>query len=237
MGVAILAGLVGATAPEVAFAEHAADSSTTSTASPTGSRDSVGELQLKTFAALVGEPEDLVLMRLSSQPDLIPIAMAAGEARMERKRSGKTMTITGFSILGVGVVGGFVLLASGIAAKCSNDGCSSDDSRMELGVLIAAVGSGIGLTLGISGIVRMSSQTSLEDGAIARYRAASPSAVSLGGADPGASTRLRPPPGRRVLASARLFVLSSTRDAGRAWAQPLNAPWTVRWGTTRSLRS
>jgi hypothetical protein len=133
---------------------------------------------LKAFAAMVDEPEALVLQRLSLLPGLVPLAMAAGEVRMDRKHSGKVMAITGFSILGVGLVGGLALIASGISSGCSNEGCSGDDGRMQLGLGVAAVSAGVGLALGIPGIVRMSSQSSLEDDAVARYRAAGSSTVA-----------------------------------------------------------
>ena len=126
--------------------------------------------RLKAFAAMVDEPESAVLQRLSTIPEIVPLALAAGEMRLNRKRSGKVMTITGFSILGVGAIGGLALAVSGISANCSNEVCGSDDGRIQLGLLIGAVS--VGMALGIPGIIRMSSQSSLEEDAVARYRSA-----------------------------------------------------------------
>ena len=191
-GVALLVGAVVA-APSSAPAQVRADTPTSSQPSLAIAPNLAGEPQLKSFAAMVGEPEALVFQRLSLRPDLMSVAMAAGEVRMDRKRSGKIMTITGFTILGVGVAGGLALVVSGVGANCSNDGCSSDDRRMQLGLLVAAVGSGVGLALGIPGIVRMSSQSALEDDAVARYRAASSSSVGSIGVVSGMSMSVRPP--------------------------------------------
>ena len=130
------------------------------------------EPRLKAFGAMVDEPESVVLQRLSTAPEIVPLALAAGEMRLNRKRSGKVMTITGFSILGVGAIGGLALAVSGIAANCSNEGCASDDGRVHRGLLIGAVSVGVGMALGIPGIIRMSSQSSLEEDAVARYRSA-----------------------------------------------------------------
>jgi hypothetical protein len=137
---------------------------------------SLGGPQLKAFAAIVDEPEALVLQRLSAVPELVPLVLAAGEMRMNRKRSGKVMAITGFSILGVGTIGGIALVVSNISSSCSPDGCGSgDDSRAHLGLLVGAVSIGVGLALGIPGIIRMASQSSLEEEAVARYRSSSTS--------------------------------------------------------------
>jgi hypothetical protein len=143
---------------------------------------SLGGPQLKAFAAMVDESESVVLQRLHTVPELVPLALAAGEMRMNRKRSGKVMAITGFSILGVGTIGGLALVVSNISASCSNDGCGSgDDSRAHLGLLVGAVSIGVGLALGIPGIVRMASQSSLEEEAVARYRFATPSPLPSSG--------------------------------------------------------
>jgi hypothetical protein len=136
--------------------------------------------ELQAFAALVGEPESVVSQRLAASPDLLPFAAAAAEVRMERRSSGKVMTIAGFTVLGVGTVVGLAMVFSGIGAKCTNDGCSSDDGRIQLGLLTAALSSGVGLALGIPGIVRMARQSEIETEAAARYRSASLVAVSLG---------------------------------------------------------
>ena len=143
--------------------------------------------RLQAFAAMIDEPESAVLQRLSTVPELIPLALAAGEMRMNRKGSGKVMAITGFSILGVGAIGGLALAFTG--ANCSNEGCAEDDGRVQLGLLVGAVSVGVGLALGIPGIVRMSSQSSLEEETVARYRSAIPSPLPCPGVTPAKSTQ------------------------------------------------
>jgi hypothetical protein len=131
---------------------------------------------------MVDEPESVVLQHLHTVPELVPLALAAGEMRINRKRSGKVMAITGFSILGVGAIGGLAIFVSSISASCSNDGCGEGgDSRAHLGLLVGAVSVGVGLALGIPGIVRMASQSSLEEEAAARYRSAIPSPLPSSG--------------------------------------------------------
>jgi hypothetical protein len=142
----------------------------------------LGGPQLNAFAAMVDEPESVVLQRLHTVPELVPFALAAGEMRMNRKRSGKVMAITGFSILGVGAIGGLAIFVSSISASCSNDGCGAGgDGRAHLGLLVGAISVGVGLALGIPGIVRMASQSSLEEEAVARYRSAIPSPLASSG--------------------------------------------------------
>ena len=125
----------------------AADIAANSGASPPVLTDSrLGGPQLNAFAAMVDEPESVVLQRLRTTPELVPFALAAGEMRMNRKRSGKVMAITGFSILGVGTIGGLAIFVSSISASCSNDGCGAGgDGRAHLGLLVGAVGVGVGL--------------------------------------------------------------------------------------------
>ena len=78
--VAVLLGLVAVDPPDATAQIRAAPAS-----QPPSTW--VGGPQLKAFAAMVDEPEALVLQRLSLLPDLVPLAMAAGEVRMDRGRS------------------------------------------------------------------------------------------------------------------------------------------------------
>ena len=156
----------------------------------------LGGVRLNAFAAMVDEPESVVLQRLGTAPELVPLALAAGEMRLHRKRSGKVMAITGFSILGVGAIGGLALFVSSISDSCSNDGCGeSGDGRAHLGLLVGAVSVGVGLALGIPGIVRMASQSSLEEEAVARYRSAISSSLPSRGVASVNSTRSQSSPG------------------------------------------
>jgi hypothetical protein len=106
------------------------------------------------------------------------------------------MAITGFSILGVGVIGGLAIFVSNISASCSNDGCGAGgDSRAHLGFLVGALSVGVGLALGIPGIVRMASESSLEEEAVARYRSAIPSPLPSTGMAPVKSGQAQSPTG------------------------------------------
>ncbi len=131
-------------------------------------------LQVDAFAELLGEPKDVVWRRLLADPGLVPLAAAAAETRMERKSSGKTMTIVGFTILGVGLVAGYLIVLSGISdgINCGYDSsCSqSNDGRITTGFAVGLVSTGVGLAIGIPGIVRMAKQTEVETEAVDRYQ-------------------------------------------------------------------
>jgi len=71
-------------------------------------------IQLEKFAELIGEPQFVVSRNLQADPRLIPYAAAAADVRVERKSTGKIMTIVGFSILGVGAIAGYVIMLEGI---------------------------------------------------------------------------------------------------------------------------
>jgi hypothetical protein len=147
--------------------------------------------QLEAFAELVGEPMASVTLRLSMEPSLIPLAVAAAEVRRERRRSGKVLTIVGFSVLGAGTGAGVAIFISGIAANCTSEMCSSNDGRMQLGLLIVALSQGVGLALGIPGIVRMVRQSDTETEAAARYHAAAMNRTTDRSATPSQSLQPR----------------------------------------------
>jgi len=134
-----------------------------------------------TFAELLGEPRERVEQRLLWDPGLVPLVAAAVDARVARKNQGKLMTIGGFTILGVGVVAGFLEALSGL---CIYGDCQSEaDAKSRAGEAIALASVGIGLALGIPGIVMLARQSEAEDKAVDRYQlfgAGPPPAFPLG---------------------------------------------------------
>jgi hypothetical protein len=135
---------------------------------------SLTRLQVDAFAELLGEPKEVVWQRLLADPGLVPFAAAAADTRMERKSSGKTMTIVGFTILGVGLITGYLIILSGISDSMNCDfdsSCSqSNDGRITTGFVIGLVSTGVGLAIGVPGIVRMAKQTEVETEAVDRYQ-------------------------------------------------------------------
>ena len=66
------------------------------------SRTTLDPAQLEAFTALVGESTSTVALRIATDPSLVPLAAKAADARMQRKHTGKVLTIAGFTIFGVG---------------------------------------------------------------------------------------------------------------------------------------
>jgi hypothetical protein len=134
--------------------------------------------QLTAFAELMGETKPVVWQHLLADPGLAPLAAAAADVRIERKSSGKTMTIAGFTILGVGAGVGYAIMVSGImsGANCNyydnyNSQCGPNTDRMMGGLVVGILSVGVGLAIGIPGIIRMARQTELETQASERYQA------------------------------------------------------------------
>jgi hypothetical protein len=154
--------------PPTVPAEHRPSSST-----PT---PTLTAIQLEKFAELIGEPQFAVSRNLQADPRLIPYAAAAADVRVERKSTGKIMTIVGFSILGVGAIAGYVIMLEGITQglNCGDgyyDTCNNTNSDTALtGLLVAVVSVGIGLGIGIPGIVKMARQSEEETEAVNRYQ-------------------------------------------------------------------
>jgi hypothetical protein len=123
--------------------------------------------QLTAFAELVGEPSAAVRQRLQIDPSLVPSAVAAADARVNRKTSGKIRTAVGFSILGVGGIASYVLWTT--AFSRDGDGYSVAVDRALLSYVMAA-SAAIGLGIGISGIVSMLRQSEAETAAVDRYQ-------------------------------------------------------------------
>jgi hypothetical protein len=133
--------------------------------------------QLAAFAELLGEPRPVVWQRLQIDPGLVPFAVAAADARMARKSSGKVRTAVGFSIFGVGGITGYIVMLSSFISNCNynsnyyNDSCGTiDGGRFVLGVVLMAASAGVGLGLGIPGIISMARQSEVETAAVDRYQ-------------------------------------------------------------------
>jgi hypothetical protein len=133
--------------------------------------------QLVAFSELLGEPRPVVWQRLQVDPGLVPFAVAAADARMARKSSGKVRTAVGFSIFGVGGITGYIVMLSSFMSSCNyngnyyNDSCGSiDGGRFVLGIVIMAASAGVGLGLGIPGVISMARQSEAETAAVDRYQ-------------------------------------------------------------------
>jgi hypothetical protein len=137
------------------------------------SRATLDPAQLDSFAALVGEETSTVAQRIAADPSLVPFAAKAADARMRRKRTGKVLTITGFTIFGVGTAIGFEMLVAGMGSyNCPNsatNGCDTGGNAARAGLVVALVSEAIGLALAIPGIVKMARQSEEETEASARY--------------------------------------------------------------------
>src|ERR1019366_2910807 len=137
------------------------------------SRVTLDPAQLDSFAALVGEETSTVAQRIAADPSLVPFAAKAADARMRRKHTGKLLTITGFTIFGVGTAIGLEVIISGSRpVNCPNsttNGCDSGGNVAQVGLAIALVSEAVGLALAIPGIVKMASQSEAETEASARY--------------------------------------------------------------------
>lgn len=136
----------------------------------------ISQAQFESFAELIGEPRPLVWQRLQLDPGLVPFAAAAADARMSRKSSGKTRTIVGFSIFGVGLGVGYLIFLSSVfdGVNCNDsytDTCSNSiGSGAIAGLLVMAIASAVGLGIGIPGIISMARQSEAETAAVDRYQ-------------------------------------------------------------------
>jgi hypothetical protein len=136
--------------------------------------------QLETFADLVGEDTDAVSRRILWDPGLTPLVAAAADARTHRRRLGKGLTIGGFSLMGLGLIVGGIMVISGIAApwdtNCPYEGgsnCESnknDDAEIHAGLTVMVVSLAAGLAVGLPGLIVLSSTAEAEDSALNRYR-------------------------------------------------------------------
>jgi hypothetical protein len=125
---------------------------------------------LDAFASLVGESMSIVVRRIETDPSLLPWAAKAADARMRRKHTGTVLTITGFTIFGVGSLIGWELIVSSLRpVNCPNNGCDTGGNHGVPGLVVALVSEAIGLAMAIPGIVKMARQSDAETEASARY--------------------------------------------------------------------
>ena len=132
--------------------------------------------QLDAFVELTREPKPWVWYRLVSEPALVPYAVAAADARLERRAAGRRRATIGFAILGVGSIIGAGLWVKGLQENIScgdHSGCGA--SRVAyFGLPLMLMSVGVGGALGVSGIASLSSTSRAEHEALARYRTAPP---------------------------------------------------------------
>jgi hypothetical protein len=141
-------------------------------ADPASPRTTLDPAQLEAFTALVGESTSTVAQRIATDPSLVPLAAKAADARMQRKHTGKVLTIAGFTIFGVGTAIGFEIIVSSLRPyNCPSGGCATDPGKnaARAGLVVALVSEAIGLAMAIPGIVKMASQSEAETEASARY--------------------------------------------------------------------
>ncbi len=127
--------------------------------------------QLAAFAVLVGESREAVRQHLEmdrSLPSLMPLAVAAADARIARKRSGKIHTAVGFGIFGAGAITASILISTAVSP--AGGGYSTDGGRIVFAVVVMAISAGVGLPLGIGGIVEMVRRSEAENAAIDHYQ-------------------------------------------------------------------
>jgi hypothetical protein len=135
-------------------------------------RATLDPAQLDAFAALVGESTSTVAQRISTDPSLMPLAAKAADARMRRKHTGKVLTITGFTIFGVGTAIGFEMIVASMGSySCPTpaNSCAINGNPGLPGLVVMLVSETVGLAMAIPGIVKMASQSEAETEASARY--------------------------------------------------------------------
>lgn len=126
--------------------------------------------QLDAFAALVGESTSTVAQRLSADPGLVPLAAKAANARIQRKHTGKVLTIAGFTIFGLGTAIGFEIMVSSLRSyNCPSNGCPTTGNHGLPGLIVMLVSDTVGLAMAVPGIVKLASQSEVETEASARY--------------------------------------------------------------------
>jgi hypothetical protein len=130
------------------------------------------------FAGVVSDDPSIVEQRLVWDPALVPMAAAAMDAGLSRRRVGLTLTVAGFSAAVVGLVLGAVVWASGIrlTSDCPYEGgsnCESpgnDEATMHKGKMIMVISMVAGLSAGIPGVIILGGSSQAEDDVLQRYR-------------------------------------------------------------------
>ena len=153
--------------PSVVHADDG-DPSKTSVPEPRAADLAISAEQVTAFVDLVNEPSAEVLRRLQLDADLMSSAVAAADARLSRKRSGKIHATVGFGIVAVGAIAGYFLIASSFDREGNGYNVAGD--RIGLGTMVIAATAGFGLGLGIPGIVKMVKKNEVEKAAADRYQ-------------------------------------------------------------------
>jgi hypothetical protein len=122
--------------------------------------------QLDAFSDLTGDGQRKVAYRLSQNPNLVPLAASAADARTSRKTTGKVMAIVGFTILGVGeITSTYIFVTTPGYPKIE----SGHDNRILLSAGIALGSIAVGLALAIPGLMKMARPSEVEDQALDAY--------------------------------------------------------------------
>ena len=122
--------------------------------------------QLDSFSELTGDGQRAVAYRLSQNPNLVPLAASAADARTSRRLTGKIMAIVGFTILGVGEITGTYLLVTTPGYPKIESG---HENRVFLSAGIALGSLAVGLALAIPGLIKMARTTEVENQALDAY--------------------------------------------------------------------
>ncbi len=156
--------------PAIALAQGDSLAAAPAVTAPLPSTMFISSARLQAFADLVGEPLDIVALRLYQDPNLIGPAVAAADARLARKRSGKWMAVSGFTLHAFGtILVWYALLETSGPVFPEGDQrppVSSTDKAIGIGGLVAAV---VGLALAIPGVIRIARESKTETEAIERY--------------------------------------------------------------------
>jgi hypothetical protein len=134
-------------------------------------RTTLSRAELDAFADLVKEAPYFVAGRLYSNPDWLPLASEAAEARMHRLGRGKAMTTVAVPALLIGgalLVGYAIHEANWDSSRCSQDDQSGCDFH---GILLVYGGISLatGLVLGGVGLYDLTRLTDAEYRALDRY--------------------------------------------------------------------
>jgi hypothetical protein len=122
--------------------------------------------QTQAFCDLTGDAPGQISQRLALDSRLTPLAVAAADARMSRKSTGKVMAILGFTLLGVGDIVGSVIIVTTPGYPNIEAG---HEGRVLVGLAVAVVSLGVGLGLAIPGLVKMARPGEEEKRALDAY--------------------------------------------------------------------
>ena len=151
------------------------------TADATRSRSGLSQDQMKAFADLTGDSPYRISGRFATDPNLLPLAAKAADARMSRKTTGLIMTVVGFTILGAGEIASSVILVT----TPGYPDMEGHEGRFLLGAGVAFASLGVGLALGIPGILKMTRTSEAEERALDAYSPTRPDLAARPALGPG----------------------------------------------------